>query len=110
MAEKYKIVDCKISKNENGEIEVTNTFVEKKINKTVDKKVYMREYMKAYTQDKETVVCALCKGKYKPHQKYIHSKTQKHRLCVAYVDKEAKQQEIAELLEKIQIIQSTIKV
>lgn len=107
MAEKYKIVDCKITKNENGEIEVTNTFKE---NKTDDMKTYMRNYMKKYTENKETIVCTLCKGKYKPHQKYIHSKTQKHRLCLAYADKEAKQEEIAELLERIHNIQHTLKV
>ena len=107
MAEKFEIVDTKISKNKNGEIEVVNTFKE---NKTDDMKTYMRNYMKKYTQDKETIVCNVCKGKYKPHQKYIHNKTQKHRLCIVYEDRNKKQEEIAELLERIQIIQSTIKV
>jgi acylphosphatase len=107
MAEKFEIVDCKISKNKNGDIEVVNTFKEKK---TDDMKTYMRNYMKKYTENKETIVCDICKGKYKPHQKYIHINRQKHRLCVVYEEKNKKQEEIAELLEKILIIQNTIKV
>lgn len=39
---------------------------------------YMKEYMKKYVTNSESVKCEVCQGKYKTYSKYNHLKTKKH--------------------------------
>ena len=48
-----------------------------KVKKTADKTQYMKEYMRAYTKNKESIECP-CGGIYKPHQMHLHTKTKIH--------------------------------
>ncbi len=48
-----------------------------KVKKTANKTQYMKDYMRTYTKNKESVECP-CGGVYKPHQMHLHIKTKIH--------------------------------
>jgi uncharacterized protein YfaQ (DUF2300 family) len=54
-----------------------NNEVKIKVKKTANMKQYMKDYMRTYTNNKESVECA-CGGVYKPHQMHLHVKTKIH--------------------------------
>lgn len=53
-----------------------------------NQKEYMRNYMREYVElNNESLICDLCKGKYKKYNKSIHNKSKKHMICLELVKK-----------------------
>lgn len=48
----------------------------------LEKKIYMRAYMRNYSQDSRYMICEICGAKIKEYRKSIHNKTKKHLSCV----------------------------
>ena len=59
------------------------------MSETDDKKKYMRDYMKQYVAESETVKCP-CGGKYKTYKKCYHQKTKRHMEYVAKTKRKEK--------------------
>jgi hypothetical protein len=52
--------------------------IKKQMIKGIDKKEYMRNYMKKYVENGENKICE-CGGKYKSYNFNLHCKTKKHK-------------------------------
>ena len=74
----------------------------KKENKTADKKVYQKEYMKSYIANAESITCPICGGSFRTYNKYKHDKTDKHLHALLQIKEKEEKAELKRKEEELQ--------